>query len=153
MKPSIHVLFCDDVRQEARGTSSLMGVMNGGLVSFAGPGPLTLPRLMVVAFITWNADRPPSDCFFQVESVENEEVLNFVIPPKDDDLHRSMVSNSLIHITVSTEISPLIAKHGQSVKAYLKQANRKILIATLQFEALSQEEFANTPIPRLRSVD
>jgi len=153
MKPFVHVLFCDDVRQEVRGTSSLMGVMSGDIVSFAAPGPLTLPRLVVVAFITWNADRPPSDCSFQVESVANEEVLNFAIPPKDDDLHRSAANNSLISITVSIEISPLIAKHGQSVKAYLKQANRRTLIASLKFEALSQEEFSNAPVTHVRSVD
>ena len=152
MKPLIHIVFCDDIRHEVRGTSSLIGVMSGDTVSFVSPGPLRMPRLVVVAFITWDAENPLSNCSLEVYS-GNDKVIDFPIPPKSDSLHRSKMNSRLVNAMVSVEISPLVAPAGHALKAYIRTGKRRNMIAILVFEELSAQDFAHTPATLVRTVD
>lgn len=59
MKPDRFALciFCEDVRQEADGKLSLMGVLQGG-ITLTQPSPQTIARLFIVSYINAPIERP-----------------------------------------------------------------------------------------------
>lgn len=44
--PYGYSIFCDDIREEARGKVSFMGIYSGNMILYAAP-PVSLPKLMV----------------------------------------------------------------------------------------------------------
>lgn len=63
--------FCDDVRQEVGGKTSLIGVYNG--VMFVPQFPVTLPKLWVLATYSMPHDEPPKG--LKIRVLKNTEPL------------------------------------------------------------------------------
>lgn len=141
--PSVDVIFCEDVRQETGNKSSYIGVFNGNVI-FPGPGPLLMPKLVVLARIQWPFASPPEGWSVQVTLPNNSDAPDFVLPPEDADKLVADPDTGLISIALAVQIAPFVANTNTKLSVRLRSRHRKKLVGILRFNAPSDggEAFA-----------
>lgn len=112
--PYGHTIFCDDVRQEIGGKTSLMGIYKGTLV-VQGPAPVTLPRLCLHSTFIERPDESNEPIELQITmpgDAENTPSIRIEIPanfrdqiPKDPELDDPRLS-----LEFQSTISQLVIK-------------------------------------------
>lgn len=78
---SIQCIFCDDIREEAEGKTSIIGWFNGDPIQLPSEGPLVFPTLGIVALAAIPLE--PKFQSVKVELVQNERVLHAINLPSD----------------------------------------------------------------------
>jgi|HubBroStandDraft_6_1064221.scaffolds.fasta_scaffold319617_2 hypothetical protein len=108
--PFGNVIFCDDIRQEAGGKLSLMGIYHSDMVFAAGTTfPLMLPKLGVL--MTWfeSAATPDDDLMFKIG------LRRLETDPEAEDDH------PLGEITLNTKEAKAAAASGRDLSgAYVR---------------------------------
>ena len=118
MSRSAFALYCDDIREEINGKSSLMGVYEGNLV--VESLPVRLPKLCVVIFSRFSPDNPVKTFKVTVES--NGEVIAS-IPDTETDYNSHFNeddfadNHSLINIKTNVIFSPFVINEDGTLQA------------------------------------
>lgn len=73
--------YCDDVREEAGGKISLMGLYLGGL-TITGTVPHIIPKLVISANIASPTSAPFKD--LRIEVIHGEQIIQSIELPRDD---------------------------------------------------------------------
>ncbi len=118
MSRSAFALYCDDIREEINGKSSLMGVYEGNLV--VESLPVRLPKLCVVIFSRFSPDNPVKT--FKVTVELNGEVIASI--PVTETEYKSHFNeddfadnHSLINIKTNVIFSPFVINEDGTLQA------------------------------------
>lgn len=118
MDRSAFALYCDDIREEANGKSSLMGVHEGNLVVESLPARLS--KLCVVIFARFTPDKPVKT--FKVSIELNGEII--VDMPVTETEYKSHFNkeifesqSTLVNLKTNVVFSPFVIKEEGTLQA------------------------------------
>ena len=84
MKPlehrSLHCIYCDDIRDEAGGKTTIVGWYGGQPISLPSEGALLIPTLGIVGMLTMPLE--PKCKSMKVELLQDQHVLQSVVMPE-----------------------------------------------------------------------
>ncbi len=143
-KPTVHVIYCDDIRNEEGRKISLMGIYDSELVvqSF----PLTLPKLCAQILIKFPGQALPKD-LLKIELLSGEspiavfeldqKALHAVVIPDADDqvLEEERHVSIQVHFMLAPfnlEKPSILRVHCQADKKLIKGNALRLRIATPQ---------------------
>ena len=107
--PFGHVTFCDDVRYELNGKSTLVGIYGTEMRLF-GEAPLLLPELHVMVALNVSAEKTPLKGQFRIIKSGSEQIIceqNFEIPDcssVDDEVTVHPESQQLSFVGLNTHL-------------------------------------------------
>lgn len=91
-----YCLFCDDIRHEVGGKTSLIGIYHGD-ITFNSPKPTLYPKLCGHLIIICEPNDPPEFVEVTMRGVEEEEIVRFKVAsvqaPKVHDGAEKLVLN------------------------------------------------------------
>ena len=75
-----YCLFCDDIRREVGGKTSLIGIYHGDII-FNSPKPALYPKLCGHLIAICEPDDAPEFVEVTMRGVEEEEIVRFKVAP------------------------------------------------------------------------
>ena len=78
---SLYCIFCDDIRNEVDGKTSVVGWYADGTQILMGGAPLVLPKFSMIGILTIPSEKRPSE--MRVDLLKDDEVLQSISIPYD----------------------------------------------------------------------
>ncbi|WP_118182103.1 DUF6941 family protein [Paraburkholderia phosphatilytica] len=142
-----HTLFCDDIRMEVGGKSSLMGLYHGELL--VPQNPTVLPKLCVVVTVVTGSDNPFKTLSMTIAS--KDRLFAEQIMPADavEQIQNHLRSSSdpedpitRMAIILQMAISPFVVDEAFTLKVFVTADGEKLPAGRLRvnFAASAQQE-------------
>ena len=154
MEPHGFTVFCDDVREELHGKTSLIGCYGNDL-QFVGKYPLILPKLAFQIFARFPVDRPTPElalCVFFPGDSDDKPTIEGPLPPIPPEMQDAKPPTNPPKKITDFEPSHLLRFHfGISparinsdgyIKVRLKYGTEIIRLGTLQIVCLGESAAA-----------
>lgn len=119
--PSVMCLFCEDVREEATGQMTLVGVFPTRIdvESF----PITLPRLVVHALVRTSIQDPPGSISLRLHLPWEQEPRHFEGPDDDWIAEKASIAresdDSALFLGMEAHLNPFEIKGPGKIRAFV----------------------------------
>ena len=100
-----YCLFCDDIRREVGGKTSLIGIYHGD-IKFNSPKPVVYPKLCGYLIVICEPDDAPEFVEVTMHVVEEEEIVRFKVDTDQTPKAREGAEKLVLNIAFQT---PLIS--------------------------------------------
>ncbi|MFT8710934.1 hypothetical protein [Komagataeibacter rhaeticus] len=141
-KPSVIVIFCEDIRSEIDGKKSFIGCFTSSSISVSKDKPFQLPKVIVNAFVQWDGFSPPDGWQLRVETPTGESGEPFPLPPASDMKIDPETGN--VTIAFQATIAPFIVSSSGNLSVFLEKNNGE------ECHCIAALKFSEIPSPKKR---
>lgn len=150
MKPlehrSLQCIYCDDIRDEAGGKTTIVGWFGGEPISLPAEGALLIPTLGIVGMLTMPLE--PKCKSMKVELLQDQHVLQSVVMPEQ----------ALNDMQVDEALTPA-TQFGRQIRIAIKANNLQVAepcVLRMRITADDEEVYSNglrfTRLPSLAKI-
>lgn len=150
--PYAYTIFCDDVRHEVSGKTTLVGVYNSVMI-LAQQAPIVVPRLWIVLnyFERPSESNEQVDVAIHVSGQDVPAVFATLVPAGDRPVPPENLpeaeSETFIQFKAFFEIAPLFIEQFGLIKVRLKRGNLTIQAGSLLVGSMSTaDELVPAPV-------
>ncbi len=153
-KPVVHVVYCDDIRNEMGNKISLMGIYDSELVTQVFP--VNLPKLCAQIMVKFPHNALPKSTL-KIELLNGDEsmgafeldkkALSQVVPPKSgEDVPKDEVS---VNIQVNFVLSPLKLEKPSTLRVHCHADKKLYKGNALVLRSATSQELALMGLPQI----